>query len=55
MDSHQQVAAVGGVMNVIELEPDTTTLKYQLQLVRNNTALRVGEFYSVIKFMVHYQ
>ncbi|HBE7741843.1 TPA: type 1 fimbrial protein [Escherichia coli] len=55
MDSHQQIAAVGRVMNATELEPDTTTLKYQLQLVRNSAALRAGEFSSVIKFMVNYQ
>lgn len=55
IDSHQQIATVGSVMSAVELEPDTTTLKYQLQLVRNNTALRAGEFSSVIKFMVHYQ
>lgn len=55
MDSHQRMAEAGKPMDAAELEPETTTLNYQLQLVRNNQTLRSGEFSSTIKFMVYYQ
>lgn len=55
MDSHQRMAEAGKPMDAAELEPETTTLSYQLQLVRNNKALHSGEFSSTIRFMVYYQ
>ncbi|HBT4620513.1 TPA: type 1 fimbrial protein [Klebsiella pneumoniae] len=55
LDANHQTAVVGESMNTIELEPNTTTLKYQLQLVKNKNVLKAGEFFSIIKFMIYYQ
>ncbi len=55
MDSHQQTAEAGKPMKAVGLESETTSLSYQLQLVRNNQRLRSGDFFSTIRFVVYYQ